>query len=160
MTNRATDALVALRQIQRKVEFATRKLSRETNLTPSQLRVLELLAERGSRTSGEIARETQLSSATITALTDKLVVRELVTRVRSDIDRRKVTLALTAAGREALQNAPASLQNLFETRFASLDAWEQAMLVASLERVANLLDAENLQAAPILTVGDIASKPE
>ncbi len=158
MTDRATDALVALRQIQRKVELATRKLSRDTNLTPSQLRVLELLAERGSRTSSELAKETQLSNATITALTDKLVARELVTRVRSDIDRRKVSLGLTEAGRQALQDAPTSLQNLFEARFASLDAWEQAMLVASLERVANMLDAENLEVAPILTTGDIASK--
>lgn len=160
MTDRATDALVALRQIQRKIELASRKLSRDANLTPSQLRVLEILVERGSCSSGEIARETQLSNATITTLTDKLVVRNLVTRVRSDVDRRKVSLGLTEAGRQALHNAPTSLQNLFEARFASLETWEQAMLVASLERVANMLDADNLQAAPILTVGEIASKPE
>ena len=159
MTDRTTDALVALRQIQRKVEFATRKLSRETHLTPSQLRVLEILAENGPCTSGWIAKETQLSNATITGLADKLVARDLVMRMRNEIDRRKVTLSLTDAGLQALRSAPTSLQNLFEDRFGSLDAWEQAMLVAALERVANMLDAEDLEVAPILTTGDIASKP-
>ena len=160
MTNRSVDALVALRQIQRKVEVATRKLSRETNLSPSQLRVLEILVEKNRCTLGEIAKETQLSNATITALIDKMESRGLVIRVRGHEDRRRVWLELTPAGRQSAEDAPTSLQNIFETRFANLESWEQAMLVAALEKVASILDAENLPVGAILTVDEIAAKVE
>ena len=158
MTKSAKDALVAIRQIQRKVELDSRQLSRSTNLTPSQLKVLEMLAERGMLAAGVIARETQLSNPTITALIDKLVARDLVVRTRCETDRRKVWLELTEAGRTALTEAPTNLQKVFETRFSALDEWEQTILIAALEKVSSMLDAENLQVAPILTVGEITHK--
>ena len=159
MSQRASDALVAIRQIQRKVELDARQLSRETHLTPSQLKVLQMLSERGTLSAGDIARDTQLSNATITSLADKLAARNLVKRTRCDTDRRRVWLELTPAGKAAQEEAPNNLQKLFEVRFSRLDSWEQAMLVASLEKVASLLDAENLEVASILTVGEIDQKP-
>ena len=41
----------------------------------------------------------------------------------------------------------------FTDRFGRLQAWEQAMILASVERLALLMDAQNIDAAPLLDSG-------
>lgn len=160
MSQRAIDVLVALRQIQRQIEMDARRLAQAAELTPSQLRVLQILDERGETSAGEIVIATQLSNATITSLVDKMVERGLVCRRRCDADRRRVWLTLQPAGRKALSVAPRCLQEAFERRFDTLAGWEQAMLVAALERITQLLEADSLDAAPILSPDAIEAKPQ
>ena len=158
MSQRSDDAMVAIRKIQRRIEIDTRKLAQAAGLTPSQLLVLQILAERGETSVGDIVKSTQLSNATITGLVDKMVARDLVSRRRCEQDRRRVWLDFLPAGRTALDEAPRLLQDTFQQRFDGLEDWEQASLVAALERVAGLLNAETLDAAPILTAGAIDQK--
>ena len=159
MSVRSEDALIALRQIQRKTEQASKKLAAQASLTPSQLLVMQILAERGEISAGEVSKLTQLKHATITSLVDKLVARGLATRRRCEEDRRRVWLTLLPDGQNVITSAPDLLQDTFQTRFEALPDWHQAMLVASLERVAALLDAEDLEAAPILDVGALDERP-
>lgn len=153
MSVRSEHALIALRQIQRKTEQASKKLAAQASLTPSQLLVMQILAERGEISAGEVSKLTQLKHATITSLVDKLVARGLAKRRRCEVDRRRVWLTILPEGQNAITSAPDLLQETFQTRFETLPDWHQAMLVSSLERVAALLDAEDLEAAPILDVG-------
>ena len=102
---------------------------------------------------------TQLKHATITTLGDKLVTRGLLSRRRCEEDRRRVWLTLLPEGQTAITTAPDLLQDTFEARFDKLPDWHQAMLVSSLERLAALLDAEDLEAAPILDVGALDERP-
>lgn len=159
MTKRSEDALIALRQIQRRTEQASKRLAGLAGLTPSQLLVMQILSERGETSAGELSKLTQLKHATITSLADKLVARNLISRRRFDTDRRRVWLSLESAGQDVIKSAPDLLQDTFETRFNTLPDWHQSMLVSALERVAALLDAEDLDAAPILDIGDLAEKP-
>lgn len=159
MTARSEDALIALRQIQRRTELASKKLAAQVGLTPSQLLVMQILAERGETSAGEISELTQLKHATITSLVDKLEERGLVQRRRCEEDRRKVWLTLLSAGQETLTSAPDLLQEVFQNRFNLLPDWHQAMLVSSLERIAALLDAGDLDAAPILDIGALDERP-
>jgi DNA-binding MarR family transcriptional regulator len=155
MSERARQALIALRQIQRRTEIDTRRLAQAVDLTPSQLIVLQILEERGETSTGDIVKATGLSHPTITSLVDKMVARELVSRRRCDEDRRRVWLTLCEAGTAALAGAPRSAQETFEARFSELESWEQAMVVSALERVASLVGAETLDVAPILAAGAI-----
>ena len=41
-----------------------------------------------------------------------------------------------------------------------LQDWEQAQLLASLERVAAMLNADDIDAAPVLTTGELKGTPE
>ena len=102
---------------------------------------------------------TQLKHATITSLVDKLVARNLLTRRRCDQDKRRVWLSILPEGKAAITSAPDLLQDTFQTRFSKLPDWHQAMLVSALERVTALLDAEDLDAAPILDVGALDENP-
>lgn len=159
MSERSEEALIALRQIQRRTEQASKKLAAQAGLTPSQLLVMQILSERGEISAGEVSNLTQLKHATITSLVDKLVARGLATRRRCEEDRRRVWLKLLPEGVAAISSAPDLLQETFATRFKNLPDWHQSMLVSSLERVAALLDAEDLEAAPILDIGALDERP-
>ncbi|MEM6626387.1 MAG: MarR family transcriptional regulator [Pseudomonadota bacterium] len=160
MNSRSEDALIALRQIQRKTEQASKRLASTAHLTPSQLLVMQILSERGETSAGEISKLTQLKHATITSLVDKLVARGLMARRRSESDRRRVWLTLLPEGEKEITSAPDLLQDTFQSRFETLPDWHQSMLVSALERVAALLDAEDLEAAPILDIGALDERPE
>ena len=159
MSNRSEDALIALRQIQRKTEQSSKRLAQMAGLTPSQLLVMQILSERGERSAGEVSKLTQLKHATITSLVDKLMARGLVSRRRCDEDRRRVWLTLLPEGEKVIQSAPDLLQDMFQERFGGLPDWHQAMLVSALERIASILDAEDLEAAPILDIGELDQNP-
>lgn len=153
MESRVSDALVAIRRIVRAAEFASRDLARTTGLTPSQLIVLQIVAREGKPGAGAIAEAARLSQATVTALLDKLEARGLVIRNRGSQDRRRVSVELTQEGRRALADMPDVLQDRFAARFENLADWEQASIIAGLERVAALLNAEGIDASPVLDVG-------
>ncbi len=155
MNDRLDNVLIALRQIQRQTEFASRKLAATAKLTPSQLKVLQCLQENGKLSAGAISDKINLKHATITSLLDRLEQSKMVSRERSTTDRRKVMVTLQSAGQDAILKAQDGLQEKFGARYKELDDWEQAMLVAALERISQLLDAADLDAAPILEVGEL-----
>lgn len=146
--------LASLRRIIRATDIHSRRLNKDTGLTTPQLVVVRAIAAGDSLTASEIARAVSLSQATVTTLLNRLEDRGLITRQRSEEDRRRVNVQLTEAGRALVATAPEPLQEQFAARFAQLEAWEQHQLVASLERIANMMDAEDLDAAPLLAPGE------
>ncbi len=160
MNDRAETALVAMRRILRATDINVRQLARATGLTASQMIVLQRLAQPGGATAGDVAKTAGLSQATVTALVDKLAARGFAARRRDDADRRRVWVEITGAGRAALAGAPDLLQDTFQTRFNELPDWEQAFVIAALERVAALLDAGDMDAAPLLDAGAIGAVEE
>lgn len=151
----ANATLRALRRVLRATEGGTRRLAVATGLTPSQLLVLREIDAGEDVTPGVVAQRLKFSHATITAIVDRLVALDLVTRTRSAQDKRKVLLEVTGSGRRRLVDAPDMLQVEFESAFAMLPGWEQAMILAGTERLADLLGAGDHDAAPLLDAGAI-----
>lgn len=151
----ANTTLKALRRVLRAAEGGTRMLAATTGLTPSQLLVLREINANEEVTPGLVAQRLQFSHATITAIVDRLVALDLASRTRSDQDKRRMLLGVTDTGRRRLLEAPDMLQEKFETGFAALPGWEQAMILAGVERLADLLGAADVDAAPLLDAGAI-----
>lgn len=152
---RTDDSLIALRRIVRATELFGREIRQTTGVTASQFRVLQIIAENGFVTAKTISTRMQVSQGTVTSVVDKLVRDGLAIRQKSTRDRRQTDILLTDTGRNVLSDAPDPLQQRFVRKFAAMEDWEQAMLVASLERVAAMLDAKDLDASPILDTGEI-----
>jgi DNA-binding MarR family transcriptional regulator len=153
--DRTDESLIALRRILRATELFERDLARAVGLSPAQLRVLQVVAEKSSVTPKTLATQMGVSQATVSTLIDKLETRGLVQRVPSEQDRRQINVLATASGHDRLVDAPDALQQRYVRAFAELTDWEQAQLVSSLERVADMLGAQDLDASPVLTMGDI-----
>lgn len=70
----------------------------DASLTFSQWTVLMALREWGSSTSVQIARDICHDAGSLTRILDELEERNLISRVRSETDRRSVTVSLTSQG--------------------------------------------------------------
>jgi len=154
--NKSQSALILIRQIIRATDLHDKQLSRATGLTLPQLLTLQTLEEGGSMTVGRLARELNLAQATVTSLLDRLEKKLLVERQRDSQDKRKVWACLSDAGRQLLLSAPTSLHDLFIDKFEGMEQWEQSMVITALERVAGILNALDIDAAPVLDIGDLA----
>ncbi len=155
MDDRSEIALVALRKILRATEINARALAREAGLTPSQHIILQLIDSLDAPTPSAVAKEASITQATVTSLIDKLERQGFVERRRDDVDKRRVIVDITERGARALREAPDILQDRFQGRFRELNDWEQSMIITVLERIASILDAEEIDAAPVLDVGAI-----
>lgn len=159
MVKRSDISLVALRRILRATELYGRELAKAAGLTAVQIRVLQIVAETGRSTPKALASRMGVSQATMTTLVDRLVTKGLVERRRSETDRRQMNIFITQSGSDAIERAPDPLHDRYVHAFDGLPDWEQAMIVAALERVAGLLDAGHLDVAPVLDLGDIKKSP-
>ena len=81
----------------------------QVDLSLPQYRMMMLLAD-GSSVATALAERLTVTRPSITALTDGLVERGLVERLRDPDDRRRIAHALTPAGRVALEKGDLALQ--------------------------------------------------
>ncbi|MEQ8860676.1 MAG: MarR family transcriptional regulator [Pseudomonadales bacterium] len=151
------DVLIAIRKIIRATDLHSRQLTKTAGLTAPQLLVLQAIRDLGAVAISRLSSEVSLSQATVTTIIDRLESRSYVSRQRSDKDRRVVHALLTDAGRQAMESAPTPLQEAFSVRFEQLKDWEQSQILSALQRVAAMMDAEDLDASPYLALGDLTN---
>ena len=149
------EVLVALRRVIRATDLHSKQLVKTAGLTASQLLLMQYIDEKEDVSSSQLAKAISLSKATITSILDRLEERGLVCRQRSQQDKRKVSVLLSAKGKAALLNAPTPLQAHFIQRFSQLQTWEQTAIISSLQRVAAMMDAQDIDASPVLDVGTL-----
>ena len=153
--NSIEEVLVSLRRVIRATDLHSKHLAKTTGLTAPQILLLQTIRDKGEVTIGELANQISLSQATVTTILDRLEKRELVYRERSKEDKRKVHAYLTDKGVDVLKEAPIPLQEQFARQFDDLQEWEQTMIISSLQRVAQMMDAQHIDASPVLDIGTL-----
>ena len=154
------DVLKSLRRIIRAMDLHSKHLVKQSGLTTAQLLLMQTVKQYESTTIGKLANEINLSQATVTTILDRLEERGLLVREGATDDKRKVHVKLTDIGEKKVANAPVPLQKNFIEKFQKLNEWEQTTMLSTLQRIAHLMDAEEIEAAPILHSGDIPSQAE
>jgi len=149
--------LISLRRVIRAISVHSRQLNKDSGLTVPQLIVMRKIAQLDAPLAKQIAQEITLSAATVTTILDRLESRHLVIRTRSETDKRKVHLSLSEVGQKLLSDAPKPLQENFIKRYKNLEEWEQSQLLSAVERIASMMDASEIDAAPVLLIGKIQS---
>lgn len=152
--NQEEQVLINLRQIIRATDLYSRRLNKEVGLTAPQLLILQAIRGLGAVSISRLSQQVSLAQATVTSIIDRLESRGLVARHRSTEDRRVVHATLTEDGSKMVLEAPTPLQDTFSKRFAEIDDWEKSMIVAALQRVASMMNAEEIDASPVLHVGE------
>lgn len=150
----------SLRRIIRAVGLYSRELLRRRNLTTSQLAALRQIARQGRLSAGDVARGISVSQATITGVLDRLERRGLVTRTRDPEDRRRVVIELTETGREVVATSPPPLHERFVLRLAELPEAERHEIDRVLRRIVQMMEAEDVEAAPVLAAETSLDEPE
>lgn len=150
--NRAASesVMIAIRKIIQAIDLNSKKLFKQVGLTGPQLVILQSISSCEEMTAGEIAREVSLSQSTVTGILDRLQKRQLISRRRSDGDKRRIMVRITDEGKRILEEAPPLMQETFVERFSNLQEWEQSMILSALQRMVSLMDAKAIEAAPFL----------
>ena len=149
------EVLVALRQIIRAIDLHSKKLSKESGLTGPQLILMRSIRDLGEVTIKQLSNHTNMSQATATIILDRLQRNGLIERKRSETDKRKVHAGLTEQGKERLEQAPMPLQQSFINKYQQLEEWEQTLLLSSVQRLSAMMNAEDIDVAPVLELGCI-----
>lgn len=152
------EVLVLLRRVIRATDLYSKHLAKTTGLTSPQILLLQTIRAEGRVTIGEIAKRMSLSQATVTSIIDRLEKRGLVNRERSSGDKRKVFACLSEQAFEMLKSTPTPLQEQFAKQFKDLHDWEKTMIISSLQRVAQMMDAQHIDASPVLDIGMLDRK--
>ncbi|TVR01294.1 MAG: MarR family transcriptional regulator [Spirochaetaceae bacterium] len=137
--SRSDEVLATLRRIIRALELHSKQLSKYVGLTGPQLVVLREIGALPESSVGNIARKVSLSHATVTRIIDRLEEKQLAIRLRSQTDKRRVTLQVTESGRAILDAHPSYFQERFVKDFEQLADWEKTLILSSLQRVASML---------------------
>ncbi|MFT2111681.1 MarR family winged helix-turn-helix transcriptional regulator [Marinomonas sp. 2405UD68-3] len=146
------DVLINLRRIIRATDLQSKWITKNCGLTIPQIVVLRSIAELGDVTVKKLSDQVSLSQATVTTILNRLEDKELVTRVRSNADKRIVHARLTNNSLKVLEGTPPLMHEKFISEFTQLQAWEQTQILSSLQRIATMMNADTLDASPLLDV--------
>ena len=152
--------LISLRKIIRAVDQYSRKLRTEHNITGPQLVCLLNIVNEKPHTISQISQSVSLSASTVVGIIDRLEEKGLVCRERGNIDRRQVKVLATEQGKSLAELAPSPLQDRFAKNLKNKTELEQAAIALSLENVVEMMEAKDIEAAPIIESVNIISSTE
>ena len=104
-------------------------------VTTTQFATLAKLAELGPLSQNHLGRETAMDAATIKGVVDRLRRIGLIETTDDPGDRRRLTVALTDAGRALIDTATPKAHQITVNTLAPLTAEDQATLLALLIRL-------------------------
>lgn len=113
-------------------------LGQPLGLRPVEFTILMLIAHNDQVTQKQLSQTLAVSAPNITALLDRLAERGLVTRVRSETDRRLQHIHLTDEGRRLAHRAHAVSLTMEHDLMRHLSDAEQAILMELLQKVARV----------------------
>jgi MarR family transcriptional regulator, organic hydroperoxide resistance regulator len=144
---RRTAALAAVREefgcllgAERRLRGRDQHRKIDDTLTIAHVRALFALDAHEAATAGEIAESARISPASVTGMLDDLERDGIVTRVRSDSDRRRVLVTLTDDGRALLKKRRRLWLKRWEGAMAEVSERDLEAAAEVMRRVGGLLD--------------------
>lgn len=152
------DILIRIRKIIRSISLDSKKLEKNMGLSIPQLLLLRFLSEKEGfkATASEIGAHLRLNASTATGIINRMIDKGLVAKTISSKDRRVRMIILTAQGYAVLQDAPETIQDRVTKRLSKLSEEEREILDRGMDLLVKILDAEEIEAAPIITPGELA----
>jgi DNA-binding MarR family transcriptional regulator len=142
--------LRSLRKIIRAIDLYSRQLSDICGLTVPQLICLSAIARSKRLTAIELAKFVHISPSTLVGILDRLELKQFIRRERNLSDRRQIFISMTSLGRKIFSQAPSPLQASLANGLQRLSLKERANIAHSLKNIVDLMEADNIEAAPIL----------
>ena len=115
-------------------------MPRESEVSMHQMMFLKYLERRGTCTPSDIAQKLGITLGAVTGFVDRLYKLGLITRTRSEEDRRVVLIQLSPQGLEPLNAFEKERETKFIRIFEKLEALQVAELNKALEQLNAVLD--------------------
>ncbi|VEN74443.1 Transcriptional regulator, MarR family [Candidatus Desulfarcum epimagneticum] len=151
----SNDVLIALRKIIQAIDLHSRELVRRYGLTGPQLVVLQEIFNNHTLSVGNLSRAVSLKHATVTGILKRLEKQGYILRKKDITDKRCVNVYITEKGKKIIESAPTPLQEHFVENYNKLKSWEKHMVLSSLQRIVEMMEARSIDASPFLATGPI-----
>jgi DNA-binding MarR family transcriptional regulator len=155
-TGELAAALDAIRRIVQVLRISSRTAEQQLGVSGAQLFVLHVLAESPADSLNDLAARTFTHQSSVSVVVERLVRRRLVTRTRSTEDARRVTLAITPAGRALLRDAPQLAQLQLIDALRALPTRDRRALTRTLDRLIQQMGVQGT--TPMLFEDDVARR--
>lgn len=150
--------LSAIRRVVRAIDLNSKQMVRDYSVTGPQLVTLRAIARLGPISVTVLARSINLSQPTVTGILYRLDQQGLIKRERNENDRRAVTSTITTKGLSVLRHTPTLLEDRFRRELSHLEEWEQTQTLATLQRIAAMMEAGAIPADPILATESLSAE--
>lgn len=150
------ELLVKLRKIIRSINLESKKIQKEYGISIPQLLVLQFLSHQIDQKASakEIKTYINLNASTVSGIVQRLEDKDLVIRLPNTSDKRGMFVVLTDIGAELLKTSPTGLQEKMSKRLQNLSAKQIKDLTSSIEILTHLMDAEDADAAALITINE------
>ena len=155
------DILVKLRKIIRSINLESKKIEKKYGISIPQFMCLQFLSEQEDykTTASKLKDHLKLNASTMTGILKRLEGRGLVAKLPNKKDRRTVFITLTAKGADLLIEPPSILQGKLTVRLQKLTPQQINVLDENIDLLVQIMDAEDLDASPIITIDEIGNTP-
>ncbi|MHA7865703.1 MAG: MarR family winged helix-turn-helix transcriptional regulator [Flagellimonas marinaquae] len=138
----------------------SKRIEKEFGVSIPQLLTLQYLdiQDDFKATSTQIKNHLELNASTITGIINRLISKDFVAKIPNPKDGRGYYIILTAKGSRLLKKSPVTLQEKVSKKIESLSEVETDTLYKGVWLLINLLEAQDLDAAPLITLSDDLSK--
>jgi DNA-binding MarR family transcriptional regulator len=137
-----------------------RETHRPGQISYAQYGLLFSLAGMCERSARDLAEHADLTPATVAQMLESLEAQGLVTRIRSDQDRRVVLSSLTQRGEQLVAERHAQMEPRWRAALDEFDAAELVTAARVLNRLADYFDAQLDHHAPLTDSAALAHPPE
>ncbi|MCW3806144.1 MarR family winged helix-turn-helix transcriptional regulator [Plebeiibacterium marinum] len=148
------EILIKIRKIVRSVDIESKKIQKEYGVSIPQVLCLGFLRDAANYqlTQGEIKKLLNLNSSTVSGIINRLETKGLLARLPKTGDKRVVNITLTSAGDNLLNSIPSLLHEQLSNKLEKLDARKLKEVETSLNTLIELLDIEQVEASPLITL--------
>jgi len=139
--------VVSIKEIAKEISILVPKLIRSLqnefvsikDITSSQIVILMFLYEGGKTSVGKLAEHMNVSSPTITGLTDRLAEHNYIERKRDVEDRRKVVVTLTKKGKDAVKLFQSGVRKRWEEILKHLTPDERKAYLKIIKKIISII---------------------
>jgi len=148
-----TYVLTSLRRIIRTVNLESKRIEKEYGVSIPQLLCLHFLRKQPHYQASHKQLKDQLSlnASTITGIISRLEKKGLVAKLPRHGDRRVSLVTLTSRGEDLLINSPQPMHLKLSRKLEKLSQEELDNLQQAFVLISNFLEADEIDASPILT---------
>ncbi|QGQ97477.1 MarR family transcriptional regulator [Paenibacillus psychroresistens] len=123
----------SLETLSMQIKQEIQQMNEPDNLAGGQFYLLHNLSQKGTINASEVANMIGITSGAVTGMTDKLVSMGLITRERSETDRRVVLFSITDRGNE-------TIKRIRDRRFKRITELFRQINNSELETTINVFD--------------------
>lgn len=159
MEDKINDLISNIRKIVRAIHLESKRIDKTYGVSVPQLLYLSYLKNctdyKSSLTA--IKKYMNLNASTVTGITTRLKQKGLLVKQNSNADKRVIEVVLTAKGLDLLQKAPLLMHEKLEKQLATLSSNDFNQLSDAIELLVNMLGAEHLEVASLISPDDLLS---